>query len=260
MQGNVQRAVIKALLLRERDLWLRDWKTIPLRFILQPATQISVFASVLAGHVMTAPGAPTYASIVGPGLIVVIVINFCILNASNNIMVGYNTRLFESWLSAPIETTKLLYLLVFAAAVNGFIAGLVVMALLWLMTGTAPVSIGLGVLSVLLISVWSSLAATIAFLLPSTPDKMQNILPYFLIPISFLGCIYYTFGTLDGWPRVLALFMPTTYFSEAFRTAYAVDSQLAPVEVMLAVIVITIVALLVLLRWIGNRRLGDFTW
>jgi len=255
-----QWAVIKTLLLRERDLWLKDWKTIPLRFILQPATQISVFASVLSGQMMTAPGAPTYASIVGPGLIVIIVINFCILNASNNIMVGYNTRLFESWLSAPIETTNLLCLLVFAAAANGFIAGLTVMVILWLMTGIAPMSMGLAILSILLIALWSSLAAIIAFLLPATPDKMQNILPYFLIPISFLGCIYYTFDTLTGWSRSLALLMPTSYFSELFRIAYAVDSHLAPTSVMLTVIIINIMVLWILLRWVGNRRLADFIW
>jgi ABC-2 type transport system permease protein len=251
---------ILGLLEREVALWIRDWKSIPLRFFLQPSVQIFVFASVLGDNFHNNVDKIKYSSIVGPGIVVMVVINFCILNVSNNIMIGYTTRLFETWLGAPISVNNLLLYLVFSATLNGILSGSIVIILLYIIVGVYPDHLIEALCAIMVTSTWTSIMACAVFLIPKTPDKLQGILPYFLIPATYLGCTFYRFSDLSVFWRAVSLLFPTTWFCEFLRDAYNINSGIGSAWFIFGALIMSLIACGAFLLEIGRRRLNNYLW
>jgi ABC-2 type transport system permease protein len=83
------------------------------------------------------------------------------------------------------------------------------------------------------------------------PKQIGLIFGVVVVPITFLGCVYYPWAALDGlrWLQVAVLFNPIVYISEGLRAALTPTMGHMPDAMVLALLLF----FLVLLTWTGSR-------
>ena len=83
------------------------------------------------------------------------------------------------------------------------------------------------------------------------PRQIGLIFSLVVVPITFLGCVYYPWQTLSAipWLRVLTLGTPLVYVSEGLRAAMTPSVPHMPVTVVLAALVLITSAL----AWLSTR-------
>jgi ABC-2 type transport system permease protein len=82
------------------------------------------------------------------------------------------------------------------------------------------------------------------------PKQIGLIFGVVVVPITFLGCVYYPWSQLDKirWLQIGVLVNPIVYMSEGLRAA------LTPLDHMgQAYILLGLISFLVLLTWVGMR-------
>lgn len=248
---------IKAMLFREFAIWTKDKNSIFLRFILQPGIATIAFGKIVAPHVNGGEG---YNLIIITGIAMSFVMTFCMLNISNNVMLGYNTRLFETWLCSPISIKGLVIGLVTGASLNGFVAGCVIISMNCIILGYPILNILPSLPLIALSAVLFSCLACILYLAPATPAGAQSIVPYYVLPMTNLGCVYYSYSMLPGnWSYVSSL-IPMTYATEALRTAAGGGTLYGDLFDAYLTICGAIIVSLLALFVIAQRRLGEYVW
>jgi ABC-type polysaccharide/polyol phosphate export permease len=80
------------------------------------------------------------------------------------------------------------------------------------------------------------------------PRTVPLLFGIIVIPLTFLGCVYYSWQALDPikWLQILVLFNPLVYMSEGFRAALTNAPHMSLVAVYLVLI-----AFGVLFTWMG---------
>ena len=248
---------IKAMLFRELAIWTKDKNSIFLRFILQPGVATIAFGKIVAPHVN---GGADYNLVIITGIAMSFVMTFCMLNLSNNIMLGYNTRLFETWLCSPISIKGLVIGLVIGASLNGFVAGCIIISMNCFILDYPFLSILPTLPLIALSAVFFSCLACILYLAPATPVGAQGIVPYYVLPMTNLGCVYYSYSMLPtGWNYVSSL-IPMTYATEALRTAAGGGTLYGSLLDAYLSIAAAIIASLLVLFAVAQRRLGEYVW
>jgi ABC-type multidrug transport system permease subunit len=248
---------IRALLLREMAIWAKDKKSIFLRFILQPGIATFAFGKVISPHVSEGHG---YDFVILTGIAISFVMTFCFLNIANNVMLGYNTRLFESWLCSPISIPGLITTLILGAALNGTVAGTVILIMNCLMLDYSMHNVLQSIPIIFLSAILFSIIASIIYLSPSTPIHAQGIMPYVALPMTNLGCIYYSYSMLPGDWNYLALLVPMTYASEALRAAMSSSALFGHLGIAYLLLLAACTALYFVLLKVAQRRLGEYLW
>ncbi|UMZ11901.1 ABC transporter permease [Pseudomonas sp. MPFS] len=248
---------IRAMLSRELAIWIKDKNSLFLRFILQPGIATVAFGKIVAPHVN---GGQEYSLVIITGITMSFVMTFCMLNISNNVMLGYNTRLFETWLCSPIGIKGLVVGLVCGASMNGFIAGCVIITMNCIILGYPVLGIIPALPLIALSSILLSSIACVIYLTPATPANAQGIVPYYVLPMANLGCVYYSYSMLPQEWSYVSLLVPMTYATEALRAAMLESTLYSNIFSAYLTIGSAIVISLLVLFYVAQRRLGEYVW
>jgi ABC-2 type transport system permease protein len=83
------------------------------------------------------------------------------------------------------------------------------------------------------------------------PKQIGLIFGVVIVPITFLGCVYYPWAALHSirWLQIAVLFNPIVYISEGLRAALTPSTGYMPEKMILAMLVL----FLALLTWVGLR-------
>jgi ABC-2 type transport system permease protein len=83
------------------------------------------------------------------------------------------------------------------------------------------------------------------------PKQIGLIFGVVIVPITFLGCVYYPWAALHNikWLQIAVLFNPIVYISEGLRAALTPSTGYMPEGMILAMLVL----FLALLTWLGLR-------
>jgi ABC-2 type transport system permease protein len=83
------------------------------------------------------------------------------------------------------------------------------------------------------------------------PKQIGLIFGVVIVPITFLGCVYYPWAALHSikWLQIAVLFNPIVYISEGLRAALTPSTGYMPEGMILAMLVL----FLALLTWLGLR-------
>lgn len=234
-----------------------DWRSGLHRLVLQPLVYLLVFSGILGGAAGLGDGGT--ARTVAPGIVAIVVMNASLAVVGGMFTSGYYFRVMEAWLLGPISLRGFVAAQVVGATLMAAVAGLAAMALVWLLLGFVPAAPITAIAAIVFGGAAFALIFVIGFTLPRTPDRAQEVLSFILMPMMFLGCTFYTWDSLAGGWRVVALAMPTTYLSEALRAAYRAESGLGGAA-MAAGGAAVLMALAVLADLAFHRRFRDFPW
>jgi ABC-2 type transport system permease protein len=162
---------------------------------------------------------------------------------------GY-TREIEDRVLAPLPVSALAFEKVVAGAVQAIIAGLVVFPLAFFIPAT---TVHLSIRPIYLVTLFP-LGALMSAALGLTvgtrvePRQVPLVFSLLVIPMTFLGCVYYPWATLQNivWLKWAIVVNPLVYLSEGLRLSMAKGVPHMPVLAIYAAI-IGFTALL--LRW-----------
>ncbi|MGZ4128419.1 MAG: ABC transporter permease [Actinomycetota bacterium] len=212
-----------------RDLIVakREAFQLSMRTIMNPFLFVFVFAYVFPkiGQQFQAGGGISFATIIVPGLVgSAIIFNGISAVALPLVMEFGATREIEDRVMAPLPTAAVAIEKIVFSAVQAVIAGLVVFPFVYLIPST-PVSVHVDnwplLIGVFLVAGLVSSALGMAIGTVANPRQIGLVFALIVIPVTFLGCVYYPWARLQPirWLQILVLVNPLVYISEGLRTA-----------------------------------------
>jgi ABC-2 type transport system permease protein len=213
-----------------RDLRVLRRSLLPLivRTVMNPLMFIFVFTFVLPriGQAFQGgAGGPSYATIVVPGLVAVgmVFTGISAVALPLSIELG-GTREIEDRILAPVPVELVAIEKLLMGAVQGILGGLVVFPLVYIIPAT-PVAVHIAswplLIAVVLLASLTAGALGLALGTIVRPQQIGLMFAVVVVPITFLGCVYYPWALLRAipWLQVVVLLNPLVYMSEGLRAA-----------------------------------------
>jgi ABC-2 type transport system permease protein len=218
-----------------RDLWVlrRDLGQFLLRVVMQPLLFTFVFSYVFPkigqgiGPHQQVPGAPTFSTILVPGLIAVAIMFQGIQAVALPLVQDFSySKEIEDRVLAPAPVWIVGLAKICSGATQSIFAAGIVFPVVLLVhaKGQAPsVAIHDVPLFIFVILFASLFGSAFGLLIGTTfePRKVPLIFSVVLLPLTFLGCIYYPWSTLSPipWLKYAVLINPLVYMSEGLRAS-----------------------------------------
>jgi len=212
-----------------RDLIVarREAFQLSMRTVMNPFLFVFVFAYVFPkiGQQFRTGTATSFATILVPGLVgSAIIFNGISAVALPLVMEFGATREIEDRVQAPLPTAMVAVEKILFSAAQAVVAGAIVFPFVYLIPSTPvsvhvnnwPLLIGVFAMAGLVSSALGMAIGTVA-----NPRQIGLIFALIVIPVTFLGCVYYPWASLHPirWLQVLVLINPLVYISEGLRTA-----------------------------------------
>jgi len=259
-----------ALLARDLRVIRREFGSFIIRLIMQPLLFVFVFAYVLPKIGAGLGGAPsgaaaatglTFSTILVPGLIAVSV-NFQGVQAVALPLVrdfSYSKEI-EDRVLAPVPVWVVGLGKILSGALQAIFAAFIVLPIVVSVhaPGQAPQLQPNWLAFVVVLIFASTLMSSLGLLLGTVidPNKINLLFSVVILPITFLGCVYYPWAALGTipWLQALVCLNPLVYVSEGLRWALTPQLGHMPVwAVSLALVGGSIVFTLLSLRTFTRR-------
>src|ERR1700678_1460913 len=250
------------LFLRDLHVLRREFFPFVIRVCMNPLLFLFVFTYVIphmnAGAAMNPTGAMAgnaFSTVLLPGLMAVAIMFSGIAAVALPLAQEFGiTREIDDRVMCPLPVPAVAMEKICFSAVQSVIAACVVFPLAYYVPATHPVTHVSSWPFLIFVVALASLTAGALGLTIGTSVKPQQIGLIFgvvVIPITFLGCVYYPWAALTHirWLQVGVLFNPIVYMSEGLRAALTPTlPHMNPI-----LILSMLVASLCLLTWLGIR-------
>ena len=216
------------LLLRDTRVLSRELLPFAVRVIMQPLLFLFVFTYLFprmgSGAGMTMGGG-NFATVLLPGLMAVAIMFTGIAAVALPLSSEFGvTREIDDRVMCPLPVYAVALEKVFFSALQSILAALLVLPLAYYIPST-PVSLHVSswpvFVAVLVLASLVSGALGLAIGSSVQPRQIGLVFSIVVIPITFLGCVYYPWALLVHvrWLQILVLANPIVYMSEGLRTA-----------------------------------------
>lgn len=232
---------LKTLLTKEVRRFLR----VPGQTVLSPLVSTSlyfvVFGYSLSGRVQTIEGVP-YLHFIVPGLVFLGLVNNAFLNSSSSLFINKIQGTVVDLLAAPLGPLELLLGFVGGAMVRGLLVGGLTWAVAVLFTGF-ELARPLWALAFLLGSSYVFSVLGVLAALWAEKFEQVNFFPTFvMLPLTFLGGVFYSVKSLPEPWRTVSHFNPMVYMVEGLRVGLLRDYQGHPVTGLAILVAVALVA------------------
>jgi ABC-2 type transport system permease protein len=212
---------------REVLRYLRIWRYSLVGPVLSTLLFVVVFGTVLARHV-DGLGPVGYGQFIVPGLVVQAVVNVGYFNGTTSLYEARRDRYLHCVLASPLRWWEINAALVLAAVVRGVLVAGAILAVAVPLTGVGverPAYLALASVGILLVA---AQIGVIAGSLALSLDHVYSVESLVLLPLGFLGGIFYPVDQLtDGW-RVASEANPFFWLVQAGRAGFLGQADVAP--------------------------------
>jgi ABC-2 type transport system permease protein len=219
-----------ALLLRDLRVLRKDWVAFLVGSLMQPLLLVFVFTYVLPRIGLAVGGgarAGDYSTLLVAGVVGLSMFMQGLqgVTVALSIEFGY-TREIEDRMMAPLPVWAVAVGKMTAGALQALFAGAVVFPIAAVVPATA-VNLHPDVPALLLVGLLAALLSAVVGMVVGTlikPGHIQLAFSAIVLPVTFLGAVYYPWAALTPmpWLKVLALANPLVYISEGLRAALTV--------------------------------------
>ena len=218
------------LLLRDLRVLTREFLPFLLRVGMQPLLFLFVFTFILphmaGGNPLASGSGPSFGTVILPGLMAVAIMFSGIAGVALPLSSEFGiTREIDDRVMCPLPLWAVALEKVCFSAMQSIVAALLVIPMAFYIPAV-PVraDIHSWPLLALILVLASLLAGSLGLVIGSTvnPKQIGLVFSIIVVPITFLGCVYYTWaGLLKNvkWLAVAVLFNPIVYMSEGLRAA-----------------------------------------
>ena len=253
------------LFIRDLHVLRRELGPFLIRIIMNPLLFLFVFTYIMPHMTNGAAMNPTatmaqstganFSTVLLPGLMAVAIMFSGIAAVALPLAVDFgSTREIDDRVMCPLPTSFVAFEKIIFSALQSMIAAAVVFPLAYYIPSTPVYAHVTSWPFLIAVVVLASLVAGALGLTIGTGVKPQQIGLIFgvvVMPITFLGCVYYPWRALGAikWLQMGVLVNPIVYMSEGLRAALTPTlPHMAP-----ALILLMLTVFLVLLTWIGTR-------
>jgi ABC-2 type transport system permease protein len=207
------------LLEREVLRYLRIWRYSMVGPVLSTLLFVVVFGTVLARHVDGLDGV-SYGAFIVPGLVVQAVVNVGYYNGTTSLYEARRDRYLHCVLASPLRWWEILGALVLSAVVRGILVSAAVLAVAVPLTGVGVsrplylVAAGAGILVV------AAQFGVIAGAVANSLDHVYSVESLVLLPLGFLGGIFYPVDELADGARIATELNPVFWLVQAGRFGF----------------------------------------
>lgn len=243
------------LLRRDLRVLRREFVTFLVRTVMNPLLFVFVFTYVFPriGQSFTARNGASFATILLPGLVAVSIMFQGVTAVALPLAVelGATGEIFDRVMSplpvAAVAMEKMVF-----SAIQSLVAAAAVFPLVMFLPATrVPVQVSSWSLLIAVVLLASLAAGAMGLALGTLakPQQVGLVFSVVLIPVTFLGCVYYPWAMLQNvrWLQVAVLVNPLVYMSEGLRAALTPTLPHMPV----AAILVALALALVTLTWVG---------
>jgi ABC-2 type transport system permease protein len=250
------------LFLRDLHVLRREFLPFAVRVCMNPLLFLFVFTYVIphmsSGAAMNPTGAMAggaFSTVLLPGLMAVAIMFSGIAAVALPLAQEFGiTREIDDRVMCPLPVPAVAFEKICFSAVQSMIAACVVFPLAYYVPTTRPtVHVSNWLFLVAVIALASLTAGALGLTIGTSvkPQQIGLIFGVVVIPITFLGCVYYPWAALTSirWLQIGVLINPIVYMSEGIRAA--LTPNLPHMHPML--ILSMLLASLCLLTWIGVK-------
>ena len=206
------------LTLMKREIWrfLNLYKQTIFPSIVSSTLYIIVFGHSLGSRIGKIKGID-YMDFIIPGLIMMAVINHAYQNSSSSIIQAKFLKFIDDILITPLSGFELAIGYIVGGALRGFINGLVVCLLGWLLTGFMINDFFTTFLLLFTVS-WSfSAFGCIIGIAAKSWDEIAIFTNFIFMPLTFLGGVFYSINDLPETFRIISQFNPLYWMINGLR-------------------------------------------
>lgn len=213
-----ERAPFRWLLEREVLRYLRIWRYALVGPVLSTLLFVVVFGTVLARHVEGI--GVSYGQFIVPGLVVQAVVNVGYYNGTTSLYEARRDRYLHCVLASPLRWWEIGSALVLAAVLRGILVAAAVLAVAVPLTGLGLAEPGYLALAAPAVLVVAAQIGIIAGAVAESLDHVYSVESLVLLPLGFLGGIFYPVSQLaDGW-EFLSQLNPFFWLVQAGRIGF----------------------------------------
>ena len=242
-----QAQAIGGLLLRDLRYTRREFFSFLTRTIMQPLLFVFVFAFLFPriGQGVGGGRGEDFATILVPGLVAVAVIFQGIVAVALPLSTEFGgTKEIEDRIMAPVPVSTVAVEKILFGAIQSVFAGVLVLPMVAAIPAT-PVALEVTslplLIAVVLLSALLSGSLGLALGTYVSPRQIGLMFSVVVLPLTFLGAVYYPWAALDAvpWLQWLVLLNPLVYVSEGLRAAITPSIETMSVAVVLAALVVS---------------------
>jgi ABC-2 type transport system permease protein len=222
------RRAFVALLQRDMHVLLKNWPLFMIRAVMQPLLLMFVFTYVFPkigqGVGGSGGGETAFTGTLVAGVVGLAIVFQGIQSVALPLVqeFGYSKEI-EDRVLAPLPTKAVGVQKIVTGLVNALIAAMLVFPIAYIVPAT-PVHLDVHWLTLLTLAPlagWVAAALGLVLGTKVAPQQVSYLFALVVLPITFLGCIYYPWKALEAvrWLQIVVLINPLVYMCEGFRAA-----------------------------------------
>ena len=209
----------KTIVIKEILRFIRIWVQTIIPPVITTSLYLLIFGGLMGGRIGQMQGID-YINFIVPGIILMTVIMQSYANTvSSFFMTKYNNS-FEELLVSTTPNWVILLGFVSGGIVRGFCVGLAVTFTISFFVEIQTFSLLIIAITFLLTSIMFALAGFINAVFARTFDDISIIPNFVLLPLTYLGGMFYSIDILPSFWRSLSAFNPIYYMMDTFRLGF----------------------------------------
>lgn len=233
---------LKTLFVKEVRRFSKVWLQTVLSPLVTTSLYFLVFGVALGSRLREISGVP-YIQFVVPGLVMMTMIRDAFLNTSSSLFQSKINGTITDLLVAPIGAFEMVFAYVGAAMLRSFITGALVYAVALTFTYFPLHHSGWAFFFSTFVTATLALLGMIAALWAQKFDHLSIFPNFVLLPLAFLGGVFYSISLLPEPWHTISLFNPLLYMVNGLRYGFLGVSDVTP-ESSAVVVLISFVTVL----------------
>ena len=186
--------------------------------IVSAGLYLLIFGLSLGQKISILPGF-TYLQFIVPGLVLMGVVNNSFANVSSSLFMSRYLGSIVELLVTPLTAGQFILAYTLAAMIRGILVGAVIFGVASIFTALPWAHPSEALLMIILASFMFSQFGIIAAILSTSFDTLSMFTNFLIMPLIYLGGLFYPIAMLPEPWRTVSTFNPLYYLIEGFRTA-----------------------------------------
>ena len=217
--GLMNAEAVKSIYKFEMSRFFRTWIQSVISPVVSTSLYFVVFGAAIGGRITEIEGV-SYGSFIVPGLIMLMILTQSVSNGSFGIFFPKFLGTIYELLSAPVSAMEIVLGYVGAAATKSLILGVIVLATAGFFV---PIRIDHPEWMVFFLvstAVTFSLLGFIIGIVVKAMDQLQTVPLLIIMPLTFLGGVFYPLNVLPPIWQTISLSNPIVYLISGFRWSF----------------------------------------
>ena len=242
----MNRVALKTLFIKEIRRFAKVWMQTVLSPLITTSLYFLVFGVALGSRLKEISGVP-YIQFVVPGLVMMTMVRDSFLNTSSSLFQSKINGTITDLLVAPIGASEILLAYVGAAMCRAVITGALVLVVALFFTWFPLHNVGWTIFFTILVPATFALLGIVSALWAEKFDHLAIFPNFVLLPLAFLGGVFYSIDLLpEPWNSISRL-NPLLYMINGLRFGFLGVADVSPV----ASAVVVLISFMVLLATAG---------